>query len=116
VNVVKDSSNWYTESDDGTATTYTIANSTTQIILDNALGVFKIDDDTSTFTHECLYITIEDGGNILTGYNDGCDAIPGDTAEQTFPAGSKVQVLDDNGQAVLVVDTLLNEDLTFGGK
>ncbi|MDM5264393.1 DUF5011 domain-containing protein [Sulfurovum sp. XTW-4] len=108
VNVV----GWFTVTSDSNSSIYTVGD--TRVELDPTLFNITVGNDKIVFeeigSEPKLYIELMSDGTVVTGYRQGT----GDDSTVTiaFAAGTKVSVGAD---MVLLIETLLVNDLTLGG-
>ena len=106
VNVVPD---WFTVSHDGN--TYT-ATSGSKVASSGGFDDVEVSEDKVSFKADCLTIEMKNNGEIITGYQSGCSAKAGLTANGAFAPGTKVSVQSDGS---IIIDTPLISDLVLGG-
>ena len=97
--------------------TYSVGDSSVEV--DPSLGiVVVVTTDKVTFTKtdasgKEAYIEMLADGSIVTGYTEGTNNSP--TSTTGFPVGTKVQMIQDGADTVIVIDTPLTTDLTLVG-
>ncbi|WP_415407785.1 PKD domain-containing protein [Sulfurovum sp. CS9] len=111
VNVVAMVPDWYTVSPDGS--TYTSKEGSSTVEIDASLFNIYPTADMITFKKDCVTIVMKSNGEILTGYENGCNEVVASlTSEKGFAPGTKVSVGTD---MVLLIETPLTSDLVLGG-
>jgi len=104
---------WYTVSPDGN--TYTVGDSIVELLDSDKFDIDTDFPDKIVFkalgSDPKVYIRLMSNGEVFTGYMDGWNENP--TTGSGFAPGTKVSVGTD---MVLLIETALTADLTFGGK
>ncbi|HIE58618.1 MAG TPA: DUF5011 domain-containing protein, partial [Hydrogenothermaceae bacterium] len=108
----------YTFEDNGTTRTYTSNNGGTTVVFDTTVDVnIEVTADKVIFTKidasgKVAYIEMSNDGSIVTGYRQAGSDTP--TVTTSFPAGTKTQMIQNGADTVIIIDTPLTTDLTFG--
>ncbi len=107
-----------TDTDNGNTVTYTVAGNDSAVELDSSiegdLDITAVDGGIifeDTGSDPKVFIRLMSNGEVITGYTEGNDENP--TINSGFAPGTKVSV---DADMVLLIETELTADLTFGDK